>query len=194
MIMTAEKQSILNAELASGVEDRIKAALSALNELLRAMEADQSSLQPLSILLDHDDLEIRRSASWCIAKLAQNKVIHSAPLDKIISLLADSDEEIRENATWSLGELAGVGVGVIESIEPLNRSLKDENVQVRGMAAWALGRLAERMGLAQQSSISRLENLLMDKSQFVSKGAAYSLERVTKAIARNCAGPGDSKS
>ncbi len=194
MIMTAGKQSILNAELASGEEDRIKAALSALNEMLRAMEADASSLQPLSILLDNDDLEIRRSASWCIAKLAQNKAIQSAPLDKIISLLADSDEEIRENATWSLGELAGVKVGVIESIEPLNRSLEDGNVQVRGMAAWALGRLAEKMGLAQQSSISILERLLMDKSQFVSKGASYSLERVTKITARNRSGLDESES
>ena len=126
--MTTEKQAILNWELASGEMDRIKAALSGLNLILRAMEADTSSLQPLSALLDDEDLEIKRAASWSIAKLAQNKVIFSAPLEKLILLLQDQDEEVKENAAWALGELAGVGVGTIEAVESLNRSLEDANV------------------------------------------------------------------
>jgi HEAT repeat protein len=186
--MTTEKQAIINTELGSGNNDRITEALSALNLILRAMEADESSVQPLTVLLENEDLEIRRSASWSIAKLAQNKAVHSCPLDKIILLLQDPDEEIRENMAWSLGELAGVGVGSTESIEPLNRSLEDVDVQVRGMAAWALGRLAERMLLARPSSIVKLEKLLLDKSLFVSKGAAYSLERVTKTLNQYSAG------
>ena len=180
--MTSEKQDSLNAELVSGDKDRICAALSTLNDILRAMDADMSSVQPLTVLLGDEELEIRKAATWSIAKLAQNKVIHAAPLERLIPLLADPDEEVRENVAWALGELAGVGVGTIETVEPLNRSLEDSNVQVRGMAAWALGRLAERMQLARSSSISSLEKLLLDKSLFVSKGAAYSLERVTKTL------------
>ena len=180
--MTTEKQTLINAELASGKNDRIKTALSILNKILREMEADDSSVQPLAVLLDSEDLEIRRGASWSIAKLAQNKAIHSGPLDKIIMLLEDPDEEVRENAAWALGELAGVGVGTEEAIEPLNRSLGESEAQIRGMAAWALGRLAERMHIAQTSSVAKLNNLLSDKSLFVSKGAAYSLDRVTKTL------------
>ena len=186
--MTAEKQAILNKELTSGQKDRIKAALSELNLILRATKADASSIEPLNILLEDEDLEIKRAASWSIAKLAQNKAIFSAPLQKLILLLHDPDEEVRENAAWALGELAGVGVGSIEAIEPLNLLLEDVNVQVRGMASWALGRLAERMQLARPSSKTRLEKLLLDKSLFVSKGAAYSLERVTKTLNQYSAG------
>jgi HEAT repeat protein len=180
--MTSENQNNINAELASGEKEQVKAALSALNEMLRAMAADSSSIGPLSCLLDEEDLEIRRAASWSIAKLAQNKAIRSAPLDKLIILLADPDEEVRENAAWSIGELAGVGVGSMGAIEGLNTALEDSNVQVRGMVAWALGRLAEKMNIALPSSITKLQKLLSDKSLFVRKGAEFSLERVNRII------------
>ena len=182
--MTTEKQKSINSELVSGEKEHAKDALSTLNEMLRAMEADDSSVLPLSHLLDDDDLEIRKAATWSIAKLAQNKAIRSAPLDKLILLLADLDEEVRENAAWSIGELAGVGVGSIEATEPLNGLLEDPNVQVRGMAAWALGRLSEKMDIALPSSIPKLQKLLSDKSLFVRKGAEFSLERVNKTVSR----------
>ncbi len=180
--MTKCKQNDLNTELISGNKFRVAAALLALNEMLRAKEADSSSLQPLIRLLNEEDVQTRRSVSWSIAKLAQNKVLDGAPLDQLVAMLTDTDEEVRANVAWSIGELAGTKIGKGTAIGPLNSLLGDANAQVRGMAAWSLGRLAERMHLADPSSIPRLRTLLKDGSPYVSRGAAWALERTTDVL------------
>ncbi|MGI5961976.1 MAG: HEAT repeat domain-containing protein, partial [Methanomassiliicoccaceae archaeon] len=162
--MTSERQERINEDLRSGERGRVVQALDSLNEMLRAREADDTSIPPLTVLLCDDDARIRREATWSVGKLAQNKAIDHAPLDRLIALLGDEDAEVRENAAWALGEGAGVGIGQEEAIERLNALLGDGSAQVRGMAVWALGRMAERMRLAHRSSIPLLEGLLDDKS------------------------------
>ena len=174
----SERQAAINEGLRSGEMDRVVLALDSLNEILRAREADASSLPPLTMLLHDDDVNVRRSVTWSVGKLAQNKVAGDFPLDELITLLSDRDAEVRENAAWALGELAGMGAGRGEAIERLNALMDDASAHVRGMAIWALGRMAERMHLAHRSSVPRLEALLKDKSLYVSKGAEWTLERI----------------
>ena len=178
MSMIPERQVMINEELRSGEKVRTVQALASLNEMLRSRGADASSLQPLTVLLHDDDVDIRGPATWSVGKLAQNKVAGDFPLGELIALLSDRDAEVRENAAWALGELAGTRVGKEEAIEGLNVLMNDDSPHVRGMAIWALGRMAERMQLARRSSVPRLEALLKDKSLYVSKGAEWTLERI----------------
>ena len=92
--------------------------------------------------------------------------------------------QLRENAAWALGELAGMNVGGKESLPLLIDLLGDGETQTRGMAAWALGRLAERMGLVDEASVERLRSLRADHSQYVSKTADWTLERILPLLAK----------
>lgn len=152
--------------------------LERLNEYLRQEKGDPKLIEPLTRLLSHHDTEVRRSASWCIGKLAQNKVAADYPFEALISATRDSDEEVRENAAWALGELTSLKRGDEKVIGPLNSLLDDESPETRGMAAWALGRYAERLGMGERSSLELLEQLADDGNPFVRKSAVWALERI----------------
>ncbi len=153
-------------------------ALEKLKQLLLVKQGDTSYLEPLTGLLSADDLEVRKSASWCVGKLAQNKVMGAYPLDLLINLLKDDEPEVKANAVWALGELPGMKIGLDSSIEPINQLLLDVSAEIRGMAAWALGRIAERMGIGRSTSIPLLRKLMEDPSKYVQKSAEWALARI----------------
>jgi len=161
------------------VED-CRAALEETIELLTSGLADRGLLQPLITLTASDDLQVRRDASWCIGKLALMKLGDPRSLGALLPLAVDPDIEVRENAVWALGELTGLGIGDIITIEALNILLTDPEKQVRGMAAWALGRMAEKMRVTSPSSVPLLKVMLLEKSEFLRKGAEWSLERIER--------------
>ncbi|NLI74688.1 MAG: HEAT repeat domain-containing protein [Euryarchaeota archaeon] len=171
-------QEVINKDLLSKDRKKTIQTLSSLENMLRAKEANASSIPPLTLLLIDVDIGIRRQAIWSIGKLAQNKVTGDYPVDDLINLLADEDSEVRENAAWALGELAGIGVGKEEAICVLNVLIQDHDPNVRSMAIWTLGRMAERMHLSQSSSVLMLKESLMDDRLLIRKGAEWALERM----------------
>jgi HEAT repeat protein len=182
--MVQGRVEALRPALLSVDKVEVLGALSELGELLRQKEADSTLLPWLLPLLIKEDEEIRRAASWNVGKMAQNRSIAHMDIGPLLAAMKDVDAEVRENAAWALGELAGMNVGGMESLPLLIDLLGDEETQTRGMAAWALGRLAERMGLADETSVGRLQSLRTDRSQYVSKTADWTLERILPLLAK----------
>ncbi|MCG7841530.1 MAG: HEAT repeat domain-containing protein [Methanomassiliicoccales archaeon] len=161
------------------VED-CRAALEETMELLTSGLADRGLLQPLIALTASEDDQVRRDASWCLGKLALMKLGDPRSIEALVPLAMDQDMEVRENAAWALGELTGLGIGDTITIEALNILLTDPEKQVQGMAAWALGRMADKMRVTSPSSVPLLKIMLQDKSEFLRKGAEWSLERIER--------------
>ena len=92
--MPSEEQAAINEDLRSGERGRTLQALESLNEMLRERVADASSIQPLTLQLRDEDVDIRRATTWSMGKLAQNKVAGSYPLDELIALLIDGDDDV----------------------------------------------------------------------------------------------------
>ena len=164
--------------------EECRAALEDGRELLTEGWADRRLLQALIPLTAAEDDQVRRDASWCIGKLALLKLGDPRSVERLIALTADQDEEVRSNAAWALGELAGLRIGDTASIEALNALLTDEHREVRGMAAWALGRMAERMRITSPTSIPLLQAMRREGSEYLRKGAEWSLERIERIRAR----------
>jgi HEAT repeat protein len=176
--MASEELGEIIKRLGSDDPFELLGALEQLNELLRKEKGDPSPIDILTALRSHHDHEVRRSASWCLGKLAQNKVVADYHLEKIAASFRDDDAETRENSAWTMGELTSLKIGREDMIEPLNRLLDDESPETRGMAAWTLGRYAERLGLGKRSSVELLEQLADDGNLFVRKSAVWALERI----------------
>ncbi len=157
-----------------------RAALEDTRELLTSGWADRRLLLALIPLTAAEDDQVRRDASWCIGKLALMKLGDARSVDRLIMLTTDLDPEVRANAAWALGELAGLQIGDSLSIEALNILLTDDDREAKGMAAWALGRMAEKMRVTSPSSIPLLRSLLQEKSEYLRKGAQWSLERIER--------------
>jgi len=160
--------------------EECRAALEETKEFLESGWADRGLLLALLSLTSAEDLQVRRDASWCIGKLALMKLGDPRSVDSLIMLTADRDSEVRSNAAWALGELAGMQIGDTISIEALNILLTDEDRETKGMAAWALGRMADKMRVTSPSSVPLLRALLMEKSEYLRKGALWSLERIER--------------
>ena len=160
--------------------EECRAALEDSRELLMAGWADRRLLQALIPLTEAEDDQVRKDASWCIGKLALMKIGDPRSVERLIMLTTDLDDEVRSNAAWALGELAGQNIGDTLSIEALNILLTDPDKETRGMAAWALGRMADKMRVTSPSSVPLLEAMLRDNSEYLRKGAEWSLERIRR--------------
>lgn len=157
-----------------------RAALEETRELLTSGLADRRLLLALLSLTSAEDDQVRRDTSWCIGKLALMKLGDPRSVQSLVALTADHDNEVRANAAWALGELAGLNVGDTISIEALNILLTDVDKEVQGMAAWALGRMADKMRVTSPCSVPLLKEMLLSKSEYLRKGAQWSLERIER--------------
>ena len=118
------------------------------------------SVVPLSQLLNHEKIEIRRKAASILELIGAGA---STATPQLILALEDSDPEgdVRWYATIAIGK---IGLLAKEAIPSLIKRLKDEKAGIRAYAAWSLG----QMRLEAQSAIpSILENLFDDKSENV---------------------------
>jgi len=178
-VVDIELDGILRGLRSLNVEE-CRAALEDSRELLMAGWADRRLLQALIPLTEVENDQVRKDSSWCIGKLAQMKIGDPRSVPSLILLTTDRDEEVRSNAAWALGELAGQSIGDTISIEALNILLTDPDREVKGMAAWALGRMADKMRVTSPSSVPLLEAMLLENSEFLRKGAEWSLERIRR--------------
>lgn len=135
--------------------------------------ADLDDLFQYSFLGEDD---VRERASWCVAKMGQNKVPDSRILDILYSMTGDDDPQVRENVAWGIGEVAGAGIGDERSIDSVTRLMKDQENTVRGMAVWAAGRLRHKLSLENEAMLDIARSLLDDVSPLVRKSAEYVFE------------------
>lgn len=174
-MMSKDILDLMMQGLTSNDPARIIAGLSELPEFIKDHGGHPDLVAPLTSLLNDDDVDIRRLATWGLGRLALAKVGDPSSIADLNLILADADPETRENATWALGEMAGFGIGHRSSIPGLNALLSDGSAEVRGMAAWAIGRMAERMGSKDEESVILLKRLAEDESQNVRKAASLAL-------------------
>ena len=121
------------------------------------------------------DTGVRVKVSWCVAKMAQNKVQDMRILDILVSMRDDTDPDVRENISWGIGEIAGFGICDDRSAETLLVFMSDDRSTIRGMAVWAVGRLRHKAGIEDARLISAAEMLLDDPSPLVRKSAEFAL-------------------
>lgn len=150
--------------------------LADLDDDLRKRKDRSDALDELFQLTFVGDAEIRQKASWCVAKMGQNKVSDMHILDILVSLVDDEDGIVRENVAWGIGEVAGAGIGDERSIETVVRLLDDDITDVRGMAAWAAGRLKHKLELTSKRLDGKLISMSDDPSEFVRKSVSFALE------------------
>ncbi|MFA6710134.1 MAG: HEAT repeat domain-containing protein [Candidatus Methanomethylophilaceae archaeon] len=150
--------------------------LADLEDDLRKKKDRSDVLDELFQLTFMGDAEIRQKASWCVAKMGQNKVSDMHILDILVPLADDEDDTVRENVAWGIGEVTGAGIGDERSIETIVRLLDDDITDVRGMAAWAAGRLKHKLKLTSKHLDAKLTSMSEDPSEFVRKSVSFALE------------------
>jgi HEAT repeat protein len=153
------------------------------SDYLSSMEADLRQKRDRSAELDElfqltflGDTETRQKATWCIAKMGQNKVPDTRIVDILAPLASDDDTQVRENVAWGLGEVAGAGIGGDVSVIAVRTLLTDADRDVRGMAAWAAGRLRHKLAIFDESTERILRLMSSDESEYVKKAALFALE------------------
>jgi len=133
----------------------------------------------LAGLASDGDIETRRKAVWCAAKLGQNKLAGIRSLSILIAACGDTDAQIREDAAWGIGE--SVGTMYDECIpDSILGLLHDDESSVRGMAAWAAGRLFLKRGIRDERIADRLTGLSNDGSGYVRSAADFALDMYEK--------------
>lgn len=132
--------------------------------------------------LQSGDADVRRKASWCLAKMGQDKTQNTDVYKLLLQLADDDDSEVRENMLWGIGEIAGAGIGDGRSVPVICRGLSDEDPHVRGMAAWAAERIMSRLGLFSNDLTLKLNELKDDPSAYVRKSVSFAGECLKKKI------------
>ena len=150
--------------------------LAALDDDLRKKKDRSDALDELFQLTFLGDAETRQKATWCVAKMGQNKVSEMHILDILVPLVDDEDDTVRENVAWGIGEVAGAGIGDERSLEAIVKLLDDDITDVRGMAAWAAGRLKHKLKLTSKHLDVKLMSMSDDPSEFVRKSVSFALE------------------
>lgn len=128
-----------------------------------------------------DSMKIRTKASWCIAKMAQNKIPDREIIDALNDHVSDPVTEVRENVAWGIGEIAGIGIFDDMCIRTVTILMGDDEPNVRGMAAWACGRIVDRTGYKDEKMMSALESIENDESEYVRECVKFAKERITSS-------------
>ena len=113
---------------------------SGIENVLR--DIGSASVIPLSRLLGHENLEIRRKAAKALAGIG---VDASTAIPEIILASEDSDDEVIWYAIVAIGI---IGVPAKDAIPILIKRLDDPVAGIRAYAAWALGRMREYAQIA----------------------------------------------
>lgn len=150
--------------------------LDSLEGDLRAKKDRTDELDELFQLSFLGDGATVERVSWCVAKMAQNKVPDMRIVDIMVSLRDNVNPQVRENVAWGIGEIAGAGIGDDRCIDTLLTMMTDDNDGVRGMAAWAAGRLRRKLGMDSPDLEGRIRSLINDDSEYVRRSAEYALE------------------
>lgn len=160
------------------MDDETRRYLSSVHEDLLKKTDRSSELDDLFQLTFLGDAETKQEASWCVAKMGQNKVQDTRILDILSSLVGDGDDQVRENVAWGIGEVAGAGIGDERSVDAVIRLMKDPKTDVRGMAVWAAGRLKHKLDLCDKEMNETIESLRNDESEYVRKAVDFALGRM----------------
>lgn len=116
----------------------VRLRLAAVEALIRAEPADASLLQPLGILLQDGDAEVRKTAAITVATLPRKGIDATSLLPRMTALLADTDPAVRRSAAFAFSMWSKRGLKDYYSPAlPTLRSLaeRDENEAVRQFAA-----------------------------------------------------------
>jgi len=131
----------LNGLLESDLDIRRKASW-ALGKTAQIKVGSESSIEPLSALLDDEDEEIRENAAWALGELAGMGKGSSDSIPLLIALLGDENIQVRSMSAWTLGRLAGrAGINPPGTKEAVTVLLDDSSQLVRKSASWALERM-----------------------------------------------------
>ena len=113
-----------------------------------------ASVIPLSRLLKHENVKIRRQASGALAAIGSEAI---DSIDSLIMGLEDEDEEVRWYCTITLGK---IGLPAQRATSKLMAKLKDPKSGVRAFAAYALGKMISK------EAIDSLLEIVKDKNEY----------------------------
>ena len=137
-----------------------------------------TSVIPLSLLLNHDKVEVRRKAA---STLEQIGVEASAATPQIVKALEDRDHEVRQYAAKTIGK---IGLPAKNAIPSLIKIIREENsIRVDPFPLSKLGTEAvlalEIMGVEAQSAIPVILEILRDiKGSFHTLSLLSALEEI----------------
>jgi len=94
-----------------------------------------ASVIPLSHLLQHENVEIRRQASMALESIGVKAI---DAIDSLIMSLEDEDAKVRWYSTITLGK---IGIEAKRATHKLISKLNDQKEGIRAFAAYALGRI-----------------------------------------------------
>lgn len=111
-----------------------------------------ASVIPLSQLLNHEDIKVRRQVSGALAAIGSEAI---DSIDSLIMGLEDEDAEVRWYCTITLGK---IGIPSKRATSKLISKLKDSKLGVRAFAAYALGKIRSKESVASLLEIVKNEN------------------------------------
>ena len=156
--------------------DTILQAMDRLESELRKKMDRSDLLDILKELCASGDEEVVRKATWCVAKMGQNKVNDVGILILLSGMAGNADPQVRENVAWGIGEAAGTIEMADDELDAISLLLDDAEHDVRGMAAWAAGRLYHKCGILSEDFENKLNRLLNDPSEYVRAAAKFALD------------------
>lgn len=113
-----------------------------------------ASVIPLSRLLKHEHVEIRRQTSGTLAAIGSEAI---DSIDSLIMGLEDEDAEVRWYCTITLGK---IGLPAQRATSKLIAKLKDAKSGIRARAAYALGKMISK------EAIDPLLEIVKDKNEY----------------------------
>jgi serine/threonine protein kinase len=113
-------------------------------------EIGAASVIPLSQLLSHNKIAVRRRSSRTLARIGKES---SAAIPQLIVAMEDSDNEVVWYSVFAIGK---IGKPAKDAISILIKRLNNVEAGIRAYAAYALG----RMGIYAQASISEIIKML----------------------------------
>lgn len=137
-----------------------------------------TSVIPLSLLLNHEKVEVRRKAASTLEQIGAEAL---AATPQIIKALEDIDSEVRQYAIKTIGK---IGLPAKDAIPSLIRIIKEENsIRVNPFILSELGTDAvlalETLGVEAQSAIPVILETLRDiKGSFHSLSLLSALEAI----------------
>jgi hypothetical protein len=155
----------------------VSKGLDELDAELRKKRDHSGLLDILTKISASSDADIVRKATWCAAKMGQNKVNDERIITLLIGLAGSEDDTVRENVAWGIGETAGTVAMSDDAMNIISSLLDDGDRDVRGMAAWAAGRFHHKCGYMTDEMRTKLKRLLDDGSDYVRNAAKFALEK-----------------